>query len=206
MYYGERFNSTSHLAGLVLALASASLLIPHVVARSDDGWHIVSCAIFTVAVVCVYATSVAYHCARGPGKAVWEKLDHCMIYLLIAATYTSLGLIPLRQEWGWPLTAAAWTLALAGIAREIVGWRRPTRPAVPLYVAMGWLGLAAAVPIADSLAPASLAWLVAGALCYSVGLVFYRQTGRWAHAHGIWHLFVLGGTACHVLMVWSFLN
>jgi len=204
MYYGERFNSWSHLIGLVLAVGSAGVLMPRVVVRSGDAWHIAACAIFITAAVAVYASSTLYHCSRGARKRFWERVDHCMIYLLIAGTYTPIGLIPLAGAWGWALLAAAWTLAAAGIVREICCRRQPAAPSVQLYVAMGWMGLAMALPIAEHVPAPGLAWLLAGALLYTAGLVFYRNASGWVHAHGVWHVFAVCGTACHFLMVWSF--
>ena len=83
---------------------------------------------------------------------------------------------------------------------------RGASPALPLYLGMGWLGVAFAIPIAGSLSTAGLAWLLAGAAVYSAGTVFYANSRRWPHAHGIWHLFVMGGTACHFVTVFGFLR
>ncbi|CZZ91173.1 hemolysin III [Bordetella ansorpii] len=206
MYYGERFNSWSHLVGLVLAVASAATLMPYVIVASNDAWHIVSCAVFATAAVATYAASTLYHCCRGARKLFWERMDHCAIYILIAGTYTPLGLIPLEDDWGWLLAGGAWLLAITGIVREIVFRKRAAAPAVGLYVAMGWLGVLMALPIAQHVPSEGLIWLLAGALLYSAGLVFYRNSSGWAHAHGVWHLFTIAGTACHSVMVWTFLT
>ncbi|WP_144637849.1 PAQR family membrane homeostasis protein TrhA [Bordetella genomosp. 13] len=206
MYHGERFNSWSHLIGLVLAMASAAALLPYAIAESGNAWHVVSCAVFAAAAVATYAASTIYHCCRGARKNFWERVDHCTIYILIAGTYTPLGLIPLEDDWGWLLAGGAWLLAAIGIVREIVGRHRAAAPAVGLYVAMGWLGVLMALPIVQHVPTAGLAWLVAGALLYSAGLVFYRNSAGWTHAHGVWHLFTIAGTACHSIMVWTFLD
>ncbi|WP_332455533.1 PAQR family membrane homeostasis protein TrhA [Bordetella genomosp. 13] len=204
MYYGERFNSWSHLIGLLLAVGSAIALMPRVVAESGDTWHVVACAVFAAAAIAAYAASTIYHCSRGARKAFWERVDHCTIYLLIAGTYTPLGLIPLQRNWGDVLAATAWALAALGIAREILGRKRAATPAVGLYVAMGWLGLLMALPIAQHVPTPGLTWLVAGAVLYTVGLIFYRNRSGWVHAHGVWHIFTIAGTACHFVMVWTF--
>jgi hemolysin III len=204
MYKGERFNSWSHLLGLCLALVSASFLLSRAISQQIDFWSIASYIVFACSMVMVYGASVMYHSSRGERKQRMEKYDHCAIYLLIAGTYTPLALIPLRQDWGWILAAAIWTLALFGIRREL----RQSATAIPalrLYVTMGWLGLAAAIPIAQNLSLAGLAWLLGGALLYTAGIAFYVNDKRWLHAHGIWHSFVIAGTSCHFFMVWSFL-
>jgi len=206
VYYGERFNSWSHLVGLVLALACAGVLMLRAVSVSGDARDLAGCAVFALAAVAAYASSTLYHCSRGAHKAFWERIDHCTIYVLIAGTYTPLGLIPLKENGGWLLAAGAWLLAGIGVAREIAWRKRAAAPAVGLYVAMGWLGLLMALPIARHVPAPSLQWLLAGALLYTAGLLFYRNRSGWAHAHGVWHLFTIAGTACHFMMVWTFLD
>ena len=202
MHDGERLNCWTHLLGLLLAVASTVLLLERAASSIHGTWAVVSCTFFALAMIAVYAASTLYHAARGARKLLWEKIDHSAIYLLIAGTYTPVALMPLRQDWGWLLAGAVWLLALIGIAREWVG-KPSALPAVWLYVAMGWLGLLAAAPIVENVATPALRLLVAGALLYTAGILFYANDRRWRHAHGIWHLFVLGGTTCHFLMVWS---
>jgi hemolysin III len=204
MYYGERFNSITHLTGLLLALAGAAVLITQA-ALAGDVWQIVSFSVFAGTMVLLYAASTLYHSARGVAKQVLVKCDHCAIYLLIAGTYTPFTLVTLRGPWGWALFGTVWGLALIGIVKEL--WLgRDSVPSVPLYVAMGWLGVVAAVPLVQSLPSEALAWLVAGGLFYTVGIVFYANDERWRHAHGVWHLFVLAGTVSHYITVLYFVE
>ncbi len=204
MYKGELFNSWSHLVGLLLALVSAGFLLGRALSQHNDFWSIASYIVFACSMVMTYGASVLYHSTRGERKQRLEKYDHCAIYVLIAGTYTPLALIPLRQDWGWMLATAIWALAIFGIRREL---RQSTTasPALRLYIAMGWLGLAAAIPILQNLSSAGLVWLLGGALLYTAGIAFYVNEKRWLHAHGIWHSFVIAGTSCHFFMVWSFL-
>jgi hemolysin III len=150
--------------------------------------------------ILLYGASTLYHSVRGAAKRVLVKFDHCAIYLLIAGTYTPFALVTLRGPWGWSLFGVVWGLAVVGIVKEL-SLGRERVPSVPLYVAMGWLALIAAVPLVRELPWAALAWLVAGGLCYTGGIVFYANDERWRHAHGVWHLFVLAGTACHFVTV-----
>ena len=113
--------------------------------------------------------------------------------------------MPPELGWGAAMAVAIWLLALYGIGREL-WWARGAAPALPLYLAMGWLGVMCAAPIAGALSGAGLAWLLAGAALYTVGTVFYANDKRWRHAHGIWHLFVMGGSACHFVTVFGFLR
>jgi hemolysin III len=202
MQTDERLNTITHLIGLLLAVAGSIVLL-NKAAASDDAWKIVSFSVFAAAMVLLYAASTLFHSASGPMKAVWARLDHCAIYLLIAGTYTPLTLITLRGPIGWGLAAAIWTMALFGISREL-WFRRQGPPSVVLYVVMGWIGLAAAIPIAQRLPVDGIFWLLLGAGLYTLGIVFYAKDARWRHAHGVWHLFVLGGTVSHYIVFLTF--
>ena len=202
MHTGERFNTLSHLIGLLLAVAGSVVLVIKA-ADTDDATKVVSFSIFAVAMVTLYAASTLYHGARGKSKGAWACLDHCAIYLLIAGTYTPLSLVTLGGIKGWCLAGTVWALALLGIGREL-WWGRHGRPLVALYVGMGWLGLVAASSIVRELPTGGLVWLLLGAAFYSFGVVFYAKDGRWRHAHGVWHLFVLGGTISHYITLLVF--
>ncbi|MCW7541555.1 hemolysin III family protein [Aquabacterium sp. A7-Y] len=204
MYPGERLNSYTHLAGLALAGGGAVPLV-ETAAHQGDVWKLVSFSVFAATMVLLYGASTLYHSVRGASKAWLAKADHCAIFLLIAGTYTPFTLVTLRGPWGWTLFALVWLLALGGIVKELR--KGPdTEPWVPLYLLMGWLGVAAAVPLAERLSSGGLAWLVGGGGLYSIGVVFYAKSEAWRHAHGIWHLFVLGGTACHYVAVLRFVG
>lgn len=196
MYYGERFNSISHLVGAGLALAGAIVLIT-LAARLGDPWKIVSFSIYGAMLVALYVCSTIYHSVRGRAKEILRKLDHCAIYLLIAGTYTPFALVSLRGTWGWWLLGIVWSLALFGILQEIWLGRRKRVLSMILYILMGWLALAAVVPLWHALTPSGFAWLVAGGLCYTGGLIFYATEHRLRHGHGVWHLFVVSGSSCH---------
>lgn len=196
MYPGERFNSISHLVGAGLALAGAVLLITQA-SRLGDPWKIVSLSIYGAMLVTLYVFSTVYHSVRGRSKALLRKLDHCAIYLLIAGTYTPFALVSLRGRWGWWLLGIAWGLALLGIVQELLLGKRTRVLSLVLYVLMGWLALVAVVPLWQALSPSGFAWLVAGGALYTGGLVFYATDHRLRHGHGVWHLFVVGGSGCH---------
>lgn len=203
MYHGERFNSATHLLGLALAVVGSAVLIGRA-AEMGDARKIISFSIFGLTMVALYAASALYHSIRGASKERWAKVDHCAIYLLIAGTYTPFTLITLGgTTLGWAIFAFVWVLAGIGICKEL-WWGRDTVPSVPLYVLMGWCGIAAAVPLMDGLQGDGWRWLLAGGVLYTVGIIFYVIDTRMRHAHGIWHLFVLGGTASHYFTVLKF--
>lgn len=200
MYYGERLNSYTHLAGTLLAAIGAPVLIV-LAARSGDAWKIAGCSIFGAAMLILYGASTLYHSARGRAKAILRKLDHCSIYLLIAGTYTPFALVTLRGPWGWTLFGLAWGLAVLGIAQEFVFGKGVRRLSIVIYVVMGWMGVVALRPLAAGLGAPGLAWLLAGGLLYTGGIAFYLLDERVRHFHGIWHLFVLGGSTAHYIAI-----
>jgi hemolysin III len=200
MYYGEKFNAVSHLVGTVLALAGAIVLIV-LAARVGDPWKVVSVSIYGLTLVVMYSSSTLYHSVRGRSKDVLQKMDHQSIYLLIAGSYTPFCLVTLRGPWGWSLFGVVWGLALLGGLQEI----RPRNDArilsVVIYLLMGWVALVALVPLVHALGRAGFAWVAAGGLFYTIGIVFYALDTRLAHAHGVWHLFVLAGSATHYIAI-----
>ena len=200
MYYGEKFNALTHLIGAVLALVGTVVLIARA-ALGGDPWKVVSVSIYGMTLVLLYSFSALYHSFRGRAKDVLRELDHHGIYLLIAGSYTPFCLVTLRGPWGWSLLGVVWGLAVLGSLVEL----RPKRGArilsVVIYVVMGWVALAALVPLLQRLGVTGFAWLAAGGLFYTVGIVFYALDTRLAHAHGIWHLFVIAGSAAHYVAI-----
>jgi hemolysin III len=200
MYRGERFNSLSHLAGMVLAAIGASMLIV-LAARAGDPWKIAGVSIYGSALFLLYAVSTLYHSVKGRAKPILRKLDHCAIYLLIAGTYTPFALVTLRGAWGWTLFGLAWGLAVLGIAQEFILGKGTRIVSLVIYAVMGWMGLIAVHPLAQGLGTAGLTWLLTGGVLYTGGIVFYALDERVRHFHGVWHLFVLAGSVSHFIAI-----
>ena len=204
MYYGERLNSISHLVGAVFALIGLGALLT-VSIQTGELPTIISFTVFGVTMVLLYTMSTLYHSFHPPElKRLFKVLDHVSIYVLIAGTYTPLMLVGLGGTNGWMILGLVWALALLGIASEIVLSGRAVKIGqLVIYLAMGWAcsmdidGLRAALP------EASFFWLVAGGLAYTFGVVFYiaDKLNRLDHAHGIWHFFVLVGSASHFIAI-----
>ena len=200
--FEERLHSISHgigaalsLAGLVVLLMLASLSA-HV-----DPWKIVGISLYGISLVLLYTASTLYHGVRHPRlKRLFQHLDHCAIYLLIAGTYTPFLLVNLRGPTGWTLLATVWSLALAGIACKLAWPHRFEALRVALYLVMGWLVVLAGDTLAASLSTTGLALLVAGGVTYTLGVVFYAVSAI-PFNHAIWHLFVMGGSTCHYFAV-----
>lgn len=200
MYYGEKFNAVTHLVGAVLALAGAIVLVV-LAAMSGDPWKVVGVAIYGVTLVVLYSFSALYHSLQGRAKNVLRELDHQSIYLLIAGSYTPFCLVTLRGPWGWSLLGIVWGLAVLGGMQELRPKNEARVLSVVIYLLMGWVALAALFPLLKALGPSGFAWLAAGGLFYTVGIVFYALDTRVAHAHGVWHLFVLAGSATHYIAI-----
>jgi len=196
----ELANVLTHGAGAVASLVGAAVLL-WAAAPGGDGWKVAGSAVFGATLVLLYTASTLYHAARRPAlKARLKVLDHCAIYLLIAGSYTPFTLIGLRGGWGWSLFGVIWGLAAAGTVFKLFFTGRFPRLSTATYVAMGWLAVVAVVPMVQRLPASTLAWMVAGGLTYTAGTVFYHSR-RIPYAHAIWHLFVIGGSACHFAAV-----
>ncbi|MFL6203185.1 MAG: hemolysin III family protein [Thermoanaerobaculia bacterium] len=192
--------SISHGIGLVASLVALPVLVIQALERGDT-WQIVGGAVYGTMLILLYAASTLYHaCPPHKGKALWRVLDHSAIYLLIAGTYTPFTLGALRGPWGWSLLVAIWALAVGGILfKTFLGFRFPKTSAA-FYLAMGWLVLIAIGPLTTHVAPGGVAWLLAGGVSYSAGVVFFAWH-RLLFAHLVWHLFVMAGSACHFFAV-----
>jgi hemolysin III len=200
MYYGERFNSITHIVGAALAAAGGILLVA-VAWRSGDSWKIASCSVYAATLVHLYLVSSLYHSVRGATKDILRKVDHCAIYLLIAGTYTPFTLVTLRGTWGWSMFGVVWALALFGLVQEIWYAHGTRILSLVIYVMMGWLAVIGVKPLIAALDWSGFIWLVSGGLCHTVGIAFYATDHKVRHGHGIWHLFVLAGSSCHYVTI-----
>ena len=200
MYHGERLNAWTHLVGTMLSISGASVLIT-LAALMGDPWKIVSVSIFGATLILLYSASTLYHSLRGRAKTILRKLDHLSIYLLIAGTYTPFCLVTLRGVWGWTLFGIVWGLAVIGMLQEIRPRSEARILSLVIYAVMGWVIVIATGPLLDHLEATGLVLLAAGGLLYTGGIVFYAFDDRFRHWHGIWHLFVIGGSLLHYLTI-----
>lgn len=196
----EVANSISHGAGFVAAVIGTPFLLAEA-ARVGSIADVIGATVFIVTVMLAYLASTLYHAVPWQrAKSILRAVDHGSIFLLIAGTYTPFTLGVLRGGWGWTLFGLVWTLALAGVVMKSLGGVRLHRLSLAIYLGMGWLIVIAIVPLVERMPPAGLAWLVAGGLAYTGGVVFYALD-RYRYCHFIWHLFVIAGTACHFMAV-----
>lgn len=195
-------NTLTHAAGAALSIAALALLVAAAALRGT-ALHVVTCAVFGASLVLLYASSTLYHALpEGRAKRLFLILDHSMIYVLIAGTYTPFMLVTIRGPWGWSIFGAVWGLAAAGVVFKSFFVGKLKRLSTAAYLLMGWCVIVAIRPLLASLPPAGFGWVLAGGLAYTAGVAFYAS--RWRFAHAVWHLFVLAGSACHVWAVYSY--
>ena len=204
----EPFCGWSHLCGVVLSVAG---LLTLVFLSSGKPWHLTGFVIYGLSLITLYTASTLYHSLPVSPRRVEQLLvfDQVAIYLLIAGTYTPLCLVPLRGPVGWTLLAVIWGIAVAGSIVRVTWRAAPQWLPVVLYLLMGWLSVAAYQPLVQSLPAPALGWLLAGGLVYTAGTVVFALErprlwpGRFS-SHELWHLFVLGGSACHFVLMLCF--
>ncbi len=199
----EIANSISHGIGVLAAIVITPILI---VKALPAGAHaIVGVSIFGATMVLLYLASTLYHAfPDSRTKRVFRIFDHSAIFLLIAGTYTPFTLIVLPGAWGWTLFGIVWGLAVVGVIIKSVRNVGTGKLSIALYLGMGWLAILAANPLYNALPFWGLVWLIAGGLMYSAGVIFFAYDHRIRYSHFIWHLFVLAGTACHVIAVLAY--
>ena len=200
MYHGEKLNSITHMLGAIVALVGMVVLV---VAASlkGDVWRIVSFSIYGTSLFLLYLFSTLYHSTKGPLKTLYKKLDHIGIYLLIAGSYTPFVLVSLSGAWSWSLFGVIWGLAVIGTLLDIFSSDKRRIIQLIIYVLMGWIALIAIKPLIESLSLPGFLWLLGGGLFYSFGIIFYILDLKKYHFHGIWHLFVLAGSATHYFTI-----
>jgi hemolysin III len=200
MVPGERFNAITHLVGSVLAIIATAVAVT-LTATKADARTITAVAVYGTMLIVLYLSSTLYHSLHGRAKLVFRVFDHTSIYLLIAGTYTPFTLVTLRGPLGWWLFGIVWSLAVIGIAKDVLFHGRLRAVSITLYFLMGWLIIAAFGPLRRALPPVGITWLIAGGLCYTAGIIFFAYSKRVAHMHGIWHLCVMAGSICHYVVV-----
>lgn len=196
----EVANSVSHGIGLLAALAAFPVLVTSALQRGN-AMEIAGASVFATTVVLLYLTSTLFHAfPQSRAKRVFQILDHSAIYFLIAGTYTPFTLGVLHGTWGWILFGLVWGMAVVGTVLKVLGGVRYNTLSTFVYIAMGWLVVIAA-DVVWALVPAwGIFWLFAGGVAYTAGAAFFLAE-RIRYFHFVWHLFVIAGTACHVVAV-----
>ncbi len=200
----EIFHTVSHIVGGAfgcLALVACIILS----ALNDNPWGVVSCAIYGASLIALYTTSSLYHGLRpGMAKRVFQVLDHCTIYFLIAGTYTPLvlcGIRPLSPGWAWTLFGIVWGIAAVATVFTAIDLKRFSKLSMACYIGMGWCVVLAVKPTVQAIPLPGLLWLLAGGIAYTIGAVLYGIGKRRRYMHGLFHVFALLGSMLQFVCV-----
>lgn len=202
-------SALTHFIGMILAAAAAIPLL--IVAAANSGRNaVIALGIFSLSMILLYGASTVYHTFNISEKInkILRKIDHMMIFILIAGSYTPICVIPLRDSVGYQLLALVWGTAIAGILIKAFWITCPKWFSSLIYIAMGWLCVIAMVPLVSSLPTAAFVWLVAGGIIYTIGGIIYalklpifNARHKYFGSHEIFHLFVMGGSLCHYVVM-----
>ena len=193
-------NVATHGAGAAMAVVGLAVLTALSVDQGATPVTVASMVIYGATLVLLYSASTLYHAVRGPrARDICRLMDHGAIFLLIAGTYTPFVLVGLGGPAGWVWFVVIWSLAIGGILLRVFLRTHSTKLFVPLYLAMGWLMVMVAGDLVSTLAH-GMTWLAVGGAFYTTGLVFYAWRSL-PYNHAVWHVFVLGGSACHFIAV-----
>ena len=196
----EWLNAGSHGIGLVLSIVGFAVLLGLAIKRGT-AWSIVGCAVYGCTLVILYLASTLYHALTHDGaKRFFRLMDHSAIFILIAGTYTPFTLGVMRGPWGWTMFGLVWGLAIVGLAMKALFGTRYIWISVGLYLTMGWLVVIAAPQVLQRVPLAGLAWILAGGVAYTAGVIFFAAH-RVRYSHFAWHLMVIAGTICHFFAV-----
>ncbi len=200
----------THLLGALLSVWGLVVLIRHA-ASYGGARYLLAAAIFGASLILLYSASAIYHLVLAPEKTtmILRRIDHMMIYVLIAGTYTPICLIALQGKWGTGLLIAIWILAFIGILLKLLWFNAPRWLSTLFYLLMGWLVIIAIFPLAQVIPAIGISWLVIGGILYTLGAIIYAT--KWPHIssrifgfHEIFHLFVMGGSLSHFWLVFRY--
>jgi len=207
----EPMNGFTHFIGILLSIIGTILLISLSV-NPFKPYHFFSFSIFGVGMILLYTTSTLYHWLKISDTVTLKlrKVDHIIIFIYIAATYTPICIVALRASFGWILLAAVWSVALVGITIKIFWMSAPRWLSTFIYILMGWLAVIVIFPLINALQVGALMWLLAGGLFYTIGAVIYALKKPDPYPgilgfHEIFHLFVLAGSFSHFWMIYKYI-
>ena len=207
----EPMSGLTHLIGMLLSIAGLVLLIVFA-SLYGSVWHVVAFSIFGVSLTLLYLASTIYHFIpkKSKFKNIFRKIDHSMIYILIAGTYTPVTLILLRGGWGWSLFGVIWGIAIFGIILKVISKKIRGGISTLIYLLMGWLVVIAWAPLIKAISFDGLIWLVIGGLFYTFGTIFFGletilPRKRWIGMHEVFHVFVVAGSFSHFWLMFKYI-
>lgn len=208
--YREIVSGSTHLAAVLLSVVGlVVLVVPS--AQGRMAWHVVGFSVFGASLILLYGASAAYHLLplTQERKTLFRRIDHMMIYVLIAGTYTPVCLTVLRGPWGWSLLGAIWVLAALGVFFKLFWLNAPRWLSTVLYVLMGWVAIVALVPLWNAVTGWGVAWLLGGGVWYTLGAVAYATRWPTIHPryftfHELFHVLVMTGSLAHFWFMYRF--
>lgn len=210
-YLKDPISALTHFIGAILSIIALVALILKSV-NPVDPWKIVSFSIFGTGLFLLFTASTLYHWipASSRAESILKRLDHSMVFVLIAASYTPICLIPLRGAWGWTIFSIIWGLAIFGILWKLFQLNFPNWLSTAYYLAMGWLIIVAIKPLILHIPKDALIWLFIGGIFYSAGVVFFtldrQESPRKGFGfHEVWHLLVLAGSFSHFWVMYKYI-
>ncbi len=205
-------SAITHFIGVIGALAATLPLLIKAY-RSGGGFYTFACGVFIASMFLLYSASTAYHTFDISEKVnrILRKLDHMMIFVFVAGSYTPVCLIVLKDNGGYAMLAAVWAIAIAGCIIKLFWITCPKWFSSVLYIAMGWVVVVALTPLYEHMPRGGFAWLAAGGILYTIGGVIYalklgKLNRRFPHfgSHEIFHVFVLAGSVCHFIVMYRY--
>ena len=207
----EPMNGFTHFIGIVLSIIGTIFLINSSLNPYNLN-HLIAFSIFGLGLILLYTTSTLYHWLKlsDAGILRMRKADHIMIFINIAATYTPVCMIALKNNLGWTLLFIIWSIALAGILIKIFWIHAPRWLSTTIYVLMGWMAVVVIIPLVEVLQMQALIWLFMGGVFFTIGAVIYALKKPDPYPgilgfHEIFHLFVLAGSFSHFWMIYKYI-
>jgi len=196
----ERINVYSHGLGLIASVFALFTLT----LKANGLLQVVSVVVFATSLIALYGSSTIYHSTHNVARRAWLRtVDHSMIYVLIAGSYTPLALLALKGTVGWVIFGVSWVMAVTGVVIKLFHTGKYNKISTAMYVFMGWVIIFAIKPLTANLSSEGLAWLFAGGVFYTVGALFY-SIKKMPYGHATFHVFTLLGSACHFVCVYYF--
>lgn len=212
-YIKDPGSAITHFIGMVMAIPAAIPLLIKA-ARQSDPLYIVAMGVYALSLILLYTASTAYHTFDRSERinTILKKIDHMMISVLIAGSYTPICLLVLEKKTGLVLLAIVWGIALIGILIKAFWVYCPKWVSSVLYIGMGWTCVLAFGQIFHAMSPAGFGWLLAGGIIYTVGGIIYalklsvfNNRHKYFGSHEIFHLFVMGGSLCHYIVMYAYI-
>lgn len=212
-YIKDPGSAITHFIGMVMAIPAAIPLLIKA-ARQPDPLYIVAMGVYALSLILLYTASTAYHTFDRSERinTILKKIDHMMISVLIAGSYTPICLLVLEKKTGLVLLGIVWGIALIGILIKAFWVYCPKWVSSVLYIGMGWTCVLAFGQIFHAMSPAGFGWLLAGGIIYTVGGIIYalklsvfNNRHKYFGSHEIFHLFVMGGSLCHYIVMYAYI-